>query len=158
MRNNPDTPVPEGVVIPPEAVERSNELKQRHRTLRQLPIYRDMSNLKFMVVRLFDMVPRKMTKYVDMMIQTVGEAKKCVGFAEASRDQQVRADYLSTARVFVEDLQDDVTILRKMNMIDKNTEKAMKSLAKSVVAQSIRWRDYKRPGDEMAQDTKRNEP
>ena len=130
------------VIIPQEAVDRSNEVKRSHRTLRQLPLYRDMSNLKYMVVRLYDKTPRKYTKYLDCVLNTVTEAKKCVGLGEATRDMAMRAEYLSMARIFIEDLQDDLTILVKMEMISRQTEKAMKNLAKGIVAQCVAWRDY----------------
>ena len=131
-----------GVVIPQETIEDSRAKKKAKRTLRQLPIYRDASNLKYMVVRLYDEVPRKMTKYIDAMTNTVGEAKKCIGLAEASHDPEERQHYLSIARVFVEDIQDDATILVRLKVIGKETEKQIKAQARSVVSQCIAWRDY----------------
>ena len=97
----------DGVFIPQEAIDGSNAKKKAKRSLRQLPIYRDMSNLKYMVVCLYDSLPRKMTKYIDTMLSTVCEAKKCVGLAESSRDREERMQYLRLARVFVEDIHDD---------------------------------------------------
>ena len=76
------------------------------------------------------------------MLLTVSEAKKCVGLAESSRDPDERANYLRMARVFVEDLQDDATILSRKNLISKEKEKQMKAQARSVVAQCVAWRDY----------------
>ena len=131
-----------GVIVPQGTVEDSTAKKKAKRTLRQLPIYRDASNLKYMVVCLYDTVPRKLTKYIDSMLLTVSEAKKCVGLAESSRDPDERANYLRMARVFVEDLQDDATILSRKNLISKEKEKQMKAQARSVVAQCVAWRDY----------------
>lgn len=131
-----------GVMIPQETVLDSNAKKKAHRTLRQLPIYRDMANLKYMVVCLYDTVPRKMTKYIDAMLLTVCEAKKCVGLAESTRNPDERAQYLTLARAFVEDTQDDVTILFKKNIISKHTERQMKAQVRSIVAQCVAWRDY----------------
>jgi hypothetical protein len=134
--------VTDGVHIPQETVLDSTAKKKAHRTLRQLPIYRDMANLKYMVVCLYDIVPRKLTKYIDSMLVTVCEAKKCVGLAESTRNSEERAQYLTLARVFMEDTQDDVTILFKKNVISKNIEKQMKGQVRSVVAQCVAWRDY----------------
>ena len=130
------------VVIPQEAVERSRELKRRHKTLRQLPIYRDLANLEYLTVTLYQKLPRKMTKYLDIVLNRISEAGTCVGMAEATRDSAVRAEYLTTARVFVEKYYDSVIILGKLNLIDKKTEKGMKSLAKGIIAQTVAWRDY----------------
>ena len=101
-----------------------------------------MSNLKYMTVCLYDIVPRKLTKYIDTIILTVCEAKKCVGFAESTRNPEERSQYLTMVRVFAEDIQDDVTILSKRNVIGKNTEKQMKAQVRSIVAQCVAWRDY----------------
>ena len=57
-----------GVAVPQEIVADSTAKKRAKRTLRQLPIYRDASNLKYMVVCLYDIVPRKLTKYIDAML------------------------------------------------------------------------------------------
>ena len=78
-----------------------------------------------MVVCFYDKIPRKYTKYIDSMLNTVCEAKKCVGLGESARDAAVRSEYLSMARIFIEDTQDDITILRKLNIADKKTEKKM---------------------------------
>ena len=142
MEQKKITPLVDGVVIPPETITDSADKKQRRRTLRQLPLYRDMSNLKYMVVKFYDTMPRKMTKYIDTMLNTICEAKKCVGLGEATRDPGTRAEYLSMARIFIEDAHDDLTILRQLGMINKQTEKKMKSLAKAIVAQCVAWRDY----------------
>ena len=132
----------DGVFIPQEAIDGSNAKKKTRRTLRQLPIYRDMSNLKSMVVDLYDIVPRKLTKYVDITLATACEAKKCIGLAEASRNSEERAEYLKTARVFVEDIIDDATILSHKKRISKKTEQQIKAQARKVVAQCVAWRDY----------------
>ena len=142
MKENNEPILENGVTVPQDIVESSEQKKRRHRTLRQLPLYRDMANLKYLTARLYEATPRKMTKFLDVMLGTVAEAKKCVGLGEASRIPEERAQYLSMARIFIEDVQDDVTILRQMNHIGKQTEKRMKSLTKSIVAQCIAWRDY----------------
>lgn len=131
-----------GVNVPQGTIDDSTAKKKAKRTLRQLPIYRDTSNLKYMVVCLYDIMPRKLTKYIDAMLSTVREAKKCVGLAESSRDPEERAHYLRIARVFVEDIQDDATILSRKNLISKEKEKQMKAQARSIVAQCVAWRDY----------------
>jgi hypothetical protein len=134
----------EGVIIPQEAIQDSTAKKRAKRTLRQLPLYRDMANLKYLLVKLYDTTPRRYTKYLDTVLMTISEAKKCVGLGESSRDQQERADYLSMARVLVEDTHDDITILRQLEVISKHSEKKMKSLAKGIIAQCVAWRDYER--------------
>ena len=130
-----------GVVVPQETIEGSKAKKKAKRTLRQLPIYRDTSNLKYMIVSLYKIVPVRLTKYIDSMVATISEAKKCVGLAESSSGAE-RAQYLKVARVFVEDIQDDATILKKLNVIGKEKDKQMKAQARSIIAHCVAWRDY----------------
>ncbi len=132
----------EKVVIPKQAVDASAEKKKRHRTLRQLPIYRDMTEFKYLVVVLLNKCERKNTKMYDNMLNTVCEAKKCVGLGESARNPEERAYFLSMARIFIEDAQDDIAILNRLNLISRDTEKSMKALAKRIVAQCVAWRDY----------------
>ena len=131
-----------GVRIPPETIAASEAKKRQHRTLRQMPIYRDMANLKYMVICLYEQVPRKMTRYVDGILLTASEAKKCVGLAHATHDAVMRMEYLDMARVFAEDIQDDMRILLRMGYIGKETESKVRQQARGIVAQAIALRDY----------------
>ena len=83
------------MIVPQETINASKEYKKKHRTLRQLPLYRDMANFKYLVAKMLSKCPRKLTKFYDGMLMTVSEAKKCVGLGEASRDNDARAEYLS---------------------------------------------------------------
>jgi len=131
-----------GVVIPQKTIQDSEQKKRQHRTLRQMPIYRDIANLKYFVVCLYERVPRKFTRYIDSILLTVSEAKKCVGLAHATRDSAMRIEYLDMVHIFVEDVQDDIKILHKMNHISKDTENKIRQLTRGIVAQAIALRDY----------------
>lgn len=134
----------QGVTIPPATVEASKEKKRKGRTLRQMPVWRDLANLKYLVVKMQSKAPRKLTKFFDQMLMTVSEAKKCVGMANANREKESVAEWLDFARVLTEDVHDDITILRQLNQIDRDTEQKMKSLAKGITAQCAALRDYTR--------------
>ena len=131
-----------GVVIPQATIQDSEQKKRQHRTLRQMPIYRDIANLKYFVVCLYERVPRKFTRYIDSILLTVSEAKKCVGLAHATRDSAMRIEYLDMVHIFVEDVQDGIKILHKMNHISKDTENKIRQLTRGIVAQAIALRDY----------------
>lgn len=142
MDNNEAVRPVEGVKIPPEIIADSKAKKKARRTLRQLPIYRDMIELKLMVAGMYNKAPKKMTKFIDSTLATVSEAKKCVGIAEVSRNAELRSEMLTIAYALTEDVFDDTAILCKVGIINKHTEKEMKSLAKGIVAQCVAWRDY----------------
>ena len=88
----------EGVTIPQETIADSETKRRAHRTLRQMPIYRDMANLKYLIVSLYNHVPRKLTRYIDGIVLTVSEAKKCVGLSHATHDSRTRIEYLDIYR------------------------------------------------------------
>ena len=131
-----------GVVIPAEIVESSSEKKRRHKSARQTQAYRDMANLKYMIVRTMVEAPRKYAKYFDEMLVTVSNAKQSLALALEGGDAAVRADNLSYAKALVEDLQDDSVILHQLEVINKERKKAIRKLAQKVSGQTVRLRDY----------------
>ncbi len=140
--NESQTPV-DGVVISQQTVEASNENKRKARSMHQLPIYRAAVKLKSSVAGLYGTDhPRKLTRYYDSMLQTITEAKKCIGMATATHDNEERSYHLMMARVFVEDVYDDFNILFKLNAITKEEKKQMESEARSVISQCVAWQGY----------------
>ena len=131
-----------GVVIPAEIVESSSEKKRRHKSARQTQVYRDMANLKYMIVRTMVEAPRKYAKYFDEMLVTVSNAKQSLALALEGGDAAVRADNLSYAKALVEDLQDDSVILHQLEVINKERKEAIRKLAQKVSGQTVRLRDY----------------
>lgn len=153
----------QGVVIPRETVEASTEKKRKARkTLAQLPVYRGLANMKYMVAWMMQKSPRKLSKYFDQMLQTVSEAKRSVGMADISRNWQDRTWYQECARILVQDLADDFTTLRRLGVIvDKDMDNKAKSVLKSITAQLVAWRDYTRSegvkSDELNTNGQQNE-
>ena len=82
-----------GVVIPQATIQDSEQKKRQHRTLRQMPIYRDIANLKYFVVCLYERVPRKFTRYIDSILLTASEAKKELTYWDCKRIEQVMNSY-----------------------------------------------------------------
>lgn len=134
----------QGVKIPAFVVENSETKKQKSKkTLAQLPVYRAAANMKFIVTAMMMKSPRKLTKFFDQMLDTVAETKKSIGMADISRNPQDRIWYLECARVLVQDLSDDFTTLRRLEVVvDKDLDNKAKSVVKSIIAQLVAWRDY----------------
>ncbi|MBR4533871.1 MAG: hypothetical protein IKO85_04935 [Bacteroidaceae bacterium] len=133
-----------GVVIPPSTIEDSNTKKMKSKkTLAQLPVYRDAANLKYIVTALLADSPRKLTKFYDQMLATVSELKKSIGMADISRNPTDRVWYLECARVLMQDVSDDFTTLRKLEVMpSKDLDNKAKALVKKIIAQLVAWRDY----------------
>lgn len=94
-----------GVKVPTEVVVKSDEIKQQHRSLRQTQIYRDISNLKYLTVKIMSDAPRRYAKYIDEVIMTVSNAKQSIilgmrvsNLIELQRIEQVLNSYLGFCR------------------------------------------------------------
>lgn len=131
-----------GVIIPTEVVEKSNEIKQQQRSLRQTQVYRDISNLKYLIVKIMGDTPRRYAKYIDEVVMTVSNAKQSIALGMRVSNLEVRRDNLDFASAMIEDLQDDAVILHKLDIIDKRRKKEIKKLAQKVAVQTVRLRDY----------------
>ena len=132
----------EGVVIPEETIRKSNEHKQQHRTVRQTQVYRDVANLKYLIVLHMSNAPRKYAKYFDEMLMTVSNAKQSLALGLIGREPEQQYENMSYAQVMVEDIQDDATILHQLGLIDKKGKKTIRSLVQKIAAQIVRLRDY----------------
>lgn len=132
----------EGVHIPEEVVRQSEEHKQQHRTVRQTQVYRDMANLKYLIIRHMGNAPRKYAKYFDEMLMTISNAKQSLALGLIGRDAEQQYENMSYAQVMVEDIQDDAVILHQLGLIDKKEKKSIRSLAQKIAAQIVRLRDY----------------
>lgn len=136
--------VQNGVVIPQHTIEDStNKKKKAKKTLAQLPVYRDASNLKYILALLMAKSPKKMTKFFDLSLANISETCKTIGFADVSRSIEDRIWYINCALVLINEIRNDFVILRKLNLIvDKDLDNKIKSLVKSIISQLIGWRDY----------------
>lgn len=131
-----------GVKIPQEIIEQSDEKKRAHRSMRQTQIYRDAANLKYLIVQSMVDAPRKFAKYFDEMLVTVSNAKQSLALALESGSEASRVENLSYAKVMVEDIIDDLAILSQIGVISKERKKSMRRLAQKVSGQSVKLRDY----------------
>lgn len=133
-----------GVVIPASTVEDSNAKKEKQkRTLAQLPVYRSVANLKFIVTALVVKSPNKLRKFFDQMLGNISEISKSIGLADISRNPQDRVWYLECSLVLVNEVRNDFTILRKLEvLVDKDLDNKAKALVRSIIAQLVAWRDY----------------
>ncbi|MBO5546177.1 MAG: hypothetical protein J5951_05910 [Bacteroidales bacterium] len=137
----------QGVVIPQSAIEASNAAKaKRERTLAQLPVFRTASNLLFVVTGVVKGGPRPLRRFYDGMLADVTEIMKAVGMADASRNPDDRVWYIDSALVLTYVVRQQHLVLHRLGLIEKDADKKMKGLVKSMIAQLVGWRDYTRSG------------
>jgi len=129
-------------VIPEEIARQSEEKKKQHRTIRQTQVYRDMANLKYLIIRHMGNAQRKYAKYFDEMLMTASNAKQSLALGLIGQDAAQKYENMSYAQVMVEDLQDDAVILHQLGIINKKEKKAIRGLAQRISSQIVRLRDY----------------
>lgn len=137
----------DGVVIPDEAVQASNEKKKKaSRTLSQLPVYRDVCSLKESVVLIMTAknAPNKMRGFYDTMIESLADAQRSIGLASEKRNYpELRCDYIDMALASVYVVGSDLSLLKKHNLgVSSDLYNKLKSVVKRIVAQLKAWRDY----------------
>ena len=92
----------QGVMIPPEAVAHSNEVKaSKRKTLSQIPVYRASANLMYVVTEIVMRMPNKLRKYSDLMLLDAKDLMRAIGFADRSRTDEDRVDNIDYAYVIV---------------------------------------------------------
>ena len=134
--------ITDGVNVPQEVVTQSKEIKKRHRSARQTEVYRDISNLKYVIVKLMSDAPRRYAKYFDEMLVTVSNAKQSLALALEDGSEESRRENLSYSKVMIEDIQDDAVILHQLGVINKADKKVIRKLAQQIAGQAVRLRDY----------------
>lgn len=130
------------VVIPQETIEQSREKKQRHKSARSTQIYKDVANLKYLIVQSMADAPRKYAKYFDEMLVTVSNAKQSLALALEGGSEESRIDNLSYAKVMAEDIMDDAVIMAQLGIIGRERKKTLRRLAQRVSGQAVKLRDY----------------
>lgn len=130
------------VVVPQEIVEQSREKKRNHKSARNTQIYKDVANLKYLIIQSMTSAPRKYAKYFDEMLMTVSNAKQSLALALEGGEKSAREDNLSYAKVMAEDIMDDAVIMTQLGIIGRDRKKAIRRLAQRVSGQAVRLRDY----------------
>lgn len=134
------------IKIPEEVIAASDlKKKKRKRSLAQLPVYRDVVNLKLIFVQLTKDSPNSLRKFFDLDLSNISEVQKSIGFAKLSLDCRRYEDaiwYMNSSLVIVQEIRDDFTILKQLGIVDADTYNKAKALMKGVVAQLKAWRDY----------------
>ncbi len=137
------TDMEQGVVISQETIERSDKIKKGARkSLAQLPVYREASNLKFVVVSMMAKAPNKLRRYFDQMIQNTSEICKSIGYADVARGDE-RVWYINCALVLAYEVRNDFAILCKLDVIvSRDLNNKAKAMVKRIIDQLVAWRYY----------------
>ena len=135
----------QGVEIPQETIADSNAKKaKRVKTLAELPVSRDAVNLLGEVTLAVKNGPHSLRKYYDEMTHASFELITSIGMADLSRDPEQRVEYINCTLALVNTVRAGFTVLRRVGLLQKDTDNKQKALVKRIIAQLVGWRDYTR--------------
>ena len=118
----------------------NQEQQKRKRTTAQLPIFRDCSNLLYVIMKVMYHAPRKMTKPLDEAVSCATELLRSVAMANEVRGVE-RAQAINIALANANALNTIVGSLSYLGVIPNQTGKDFKKRIGRVLAQLIGWRE-----------------
>lgn len=132
-----------GTNISQEAINHSNQVKAKRKlTLAQLPVYRSAAGLKYVVAQITMNSPRSLRRFFDLLVEKVDDLSSAIGYADMSdRYSEDRVGYINTAVVAINNVRQDVAIIFKLNIINKDSFNKLMSHCKSILHQLLAWRE-----------------
>lgn len=123
-----------------KGAQANKEQQIRKRTTAQLPVFRECSNLLYVVMKVMYHAPRKMTKPLDEAVACATELLRSVAMANEVRGME-RAQAINIALANANTLNTIVSSLSYLEAIPKQTGKDFKKRIGRVLAQLIGWRE-----------------
>lgn len=123
-----------------KGAQANKEQQNRKRTTAQLPVFRECSNLLYVVMKVMYHAPRKMTKPLDEAVACATELLRSVAMANEVRGME-RAQAINIALANANTLNTIVSSLSYLEAIPKQTGKDFKKRIGRVLAQLIGWRE-----------------
>ena len=123
-----------------KGAEVNKSQQKKKRTTAQLPIYRDASNLLYIIMRVMYHAPRKMTKALDEAIVCGTELCRSLALANEVRGME-RAAALNIALANAYTLSTIIGSLAYLDVISKPVSKDLRKKINTIVAQGIGWRE-----------------
>ena len=143
-------PNSDGVFLTDAEKSQSRENKKRHRTITQLPVYRNAVMLLDVIVDITAKSPRNLRKFTDSSFEMVNELMRYIGLAQEYRNEE-RIVCITEAISFVFVLKTHFAIYQRRGIIAKDLYNKIRALCDNTVAQLVGWRDsVRREGSESS--------
>lgn len=131
----------DGVIISQDVIENSIAKKaKRKQTLAQLPVYRAVGNLKYVIVGITKNAPRSLRRFIDRLQDNSDNLATAIGYADVSYSVEDRRWYINSAIVLVNNLKQDFVILEKNEVISKDLLNKATNHIRGIMNQLIAWR------------------
>lgn len=124
-----------------KGAQANKEQQARKRSTAQLPVFRDCSNLLYIVMRVMNTAPRKLTKALDETVGCATELLRSVAMANEVRGRE-RVTAINIALANANTLNTLASSLAYLGVIPKQTAKDFKKHVGRVLAQLIGWREF----------------
>ena len=111
---------------------------KRTKTVRELPVFRDVSNLAFVIEQILMNCPRKFRCSVDESERIMTQLLQSLDMA--NEVVELRRECCSEAHSLLIALMVRMDILHRLHVIDKDTWNKVKKLCTSAIAQVAGWR------------------
>lgn len=123
-----------------KGAEANQSQQKRKRTTAQLPIYRDASNLLYIIMRVMYHAPRKMTKALDEAVACGTELCRSLALANEVRGaERVAALNIALANAYT--LATIIGSLAYFGAVSKAESRDLRKKINTIVAQGIGWRE-----------------
>jgi hypothetical protein len=123
-----------------EEIKKGAIHKRRIQGTAQLPVYRLSCNILYLLTELTEKTPRKLIRFTDKVLMDASETCKCISLANQFRGEE-RKYYISIALANVCVVRSYVTIMTRMEIINKDTSNKFSSMTKGLSAQLAAWKD-----------------
>lgn len=123
-----------------KGAEANKSQQKKKRTTAQLPIFRDASNLLYIIMRVMYHAPRKMTKALDEAVESGTELCRSLALANEVRGME-RVAALNIALANAYTLATIIGSLAYLGVISKAESRDLRKKVNVIIAQGIGWRE-----------------
>ena len=123
-----------------KGAEANKSQQKKKRTTAQLPIFRDASNLLYIIMRVMYHAPRKMTKSLDEAVESGTELCRSLALANEVRGME-RVAALNIALANAYTLATIIGSLAYLGVISKAESRDLRKKVNVIITQGIGWRE-----------------
>ena len=127
------------VLTEAEVAQSKENKKKRHRTVSQLPVFRNAVMILDFLVDITARSPKAFRKFTDSSFEMVNELMRQIGLAQEYRNE-VRFECITEAISFVYVLKAHFAVYQNKGMLSKDLLNKARKLCDDTVGQLVAWR------------------
>ena len=127
------------VLTAAEVAQSKENKKKRHRTVSQLPVFRNAVMILDFLVDITARSPKAFRKFTDSSFEMVNELMRQIGLAQEYRNE-VRFECITEAISFVYVLKAHFAVYQNRGILSKDVHNKTKKVCENTIAQLVAWR------------------